>query len=192
MDRLVDSSLGSLFKSNTKGQNCSWRIILPSRSDKLTYISLKMAEVVKVSRSWNKIVEPQLLPKKQNWICFSILTTRKYLKLEIQSTSESSGWKKIVCLFFGRSYGSTILFQDLLTFRRSSNFMFFFNSVGKFQRNLTPTPPTLSRRPKVWTFWEALKIWKHLPHGLDVYYCNFTKHEEDCTNFCVLLRKSEL
>ena len=48
--------------------------------------------------------------------------TRKYLKLEIEiqvsSISESSGKKnKIMRLFFGRSYGSTILFRDLLTIR---------------------------------------------------------------------------
>ena len=56
-------------------------------------------------------------------ICFSILMTRKYLKLEIEiqvsSITESSGKKnKFVRLFFGRNYGSTILFRDLLTIKR--------------------------------------------------------------------------
>ena len=45
---------------------------------------------------------------------------------------------------------------------------------------------------KVRNFWEVHKIWKNLPHGLDVYLSKCTKHEEDCANFCVLLRKSEL
>ena len=53
-------------------------------------------------------------------ICFSILTRWKYLKLQIEIQvsiiSESSGQKnKFILLFFGRSLGSTILFQDLLT-----------------------------------------------------------------------------
>ena len=40
-------------------------------------------------------------PKNDARICFSILTTRKYLKLEIE-------------IQVGRSYSSTILFRDLL------------------------------------------------------------------------------
>ena len=38
----------------------------------------------KVSRSRNKIVEPYLLPKNERTIFFSILMTRKYLKLEFR------------------------------------------------------------------------------------------------------------
>ena len=47
---------------------------------------------IKVSRSRNKIVETQLLPNQTNkFVCF-------------------------FCSFYGRSYYSTILFRDLLTF----------------------------------------------------------------------------
>ena len=44
------------------------------------------------------------------------------------------------------------------------------------------------------TFWETHKNWKNLPHALDVYFkvIKCSKHEEDCANFCVLFRKSEL
>ena len=70
--------------------------------------------------------------KMNERICFSILTTRKYLKLEIEiqvsSISESSGQKnKFVCSFFGRSFGSTILFRDLLTFNGGGTLK--FNSI---------------------------------------------------------------
>ena len=42
---------------------------------------------------------------------------------------------------------------------------------------------------KVRTFWEAHKIWKNLPHGLDVYYVSKRpKHGEDFANSCVLLK----
>ena len=52
--------------------------------------------------------------KTDERICFSILMTWKYLKLEVRfhasSTSELSGQKnKFVRLFFGRRYRSTIL-----------------------------------------------------------------------------------
>ena len=37
------------------------------------------------------------------------------------------------------------------------------------------------------------KFEKNLPHGFDVYCLSkCTKHEEDCANFCLLLKKSEL
>ena len=41
-------------------------------------------KAVNFSRSQNKIVEPELLQKTNERICFSILTTQKYLKLEIE------------------------------------------------------------------------------------------------------------
>ena len=81
--------------------------------------------MLKVSRSRNKIVEPNFSHKMNGQICFFILTTQKYLKLEFQfqvsSISESSGAQdrktnSSIC-FFWRSYGLTILFRDLLTFR---------------------------------------------------------------------------
>ena len=46
---------------------------------------------------------------------------------------------------------------------------------------------------KVRTFWEALKIWKNLPHGFDKSADLLSKrqnHEEDFFKICVLLRKS--
>ena len=63
-------------------------------------------------------------PKKRTDIfVFAILTVRKYLKLgmeiQVSSIPGSPGKKnKRVRLFFGRSYCSTILFRDLLTFSR--------------------------------------------------------------------------
>ena len=51
--------------------------------------------LLEVSRSWNKIVEPEILPKNNPTNSFSILTTRKYLKHEfwfqVSNISESSG-----------------------------------------------------------------------------------------------------
>ena len=51
-------------------------------------------------------------------IRFSILTVRKYLKLKFkfQVFPSRQDRKKQICLFFGRSYDSTFLFQDLMTF----------------------------------------------------------------------------
>ena len=58
-------------------------------------ISTTWAFALKVSRCWIKIVELKLLQKTNEQICFSILTTRKYLKLEneiqVSSISESAG-----------------------------------------------------------------------------------------------------
>ena len=48
---------------------------------------------------------------------------------------------------------------------------------------------------KVRTFWEALKIWKNLPHAFDKSADLLSKHQnhkEDFFKICVLLRKSEL
>ena len=48
---------------------------------------------------------------------------------------------------------------------------------------------------KVRTFWEALKIWKNLPHAFDKSADWLNKrqnHEEDFFKICVLLRKFEL
>ena len=42
---------------------------------------------LKVSNSQKGIVEPKLLPKTNDQICFSILTVRIYLKLEIEISS---------------------------------------------------------------------------------------------------------
>ena len=69
-------------------------------------------KVLKVSRSPNKIVEPVTSPKKGNeQVCFSILKTRKYLKLALQfqisSISKSSGIrmkKQIRPLLFFRNF----------------------------------------------------------------------------------------
>ena len=54
-----------------------------------------MAARLKVSESRNKIVEPKLLPKNE--------------KKRTQDTILSGS-------FIGRSFGSTIMFRDLLTF----------------------------------------------------------------------------
>ena len=45
---------------------------------------------------------------------------------------------------------------------------------------------------KVRTFWEGHKIWKKSFSRFGRLLSKCTKHEEDCANFCVLLRKSEL
>ena len=63
----------------------------------------------------------QFSQKTNGLICFPTLTTQKYWKLEfryqVSSFSKSLVYKnKFIPLFFGRSYGSTILFRDLLTF----------------------------------------------------------------------------
>ena len=63
-------------------------------------------------------ISSSVFPIHQQRKNFSILTTRKYLKLEfrlqVSSISESSGQKnKFVRLFSGKSYGSTILFRDV-------------------------------------------------------------------------------
>ena len=45
-------------------------------------------------------------------------------------------------------------------------------------------------RIKVQLFWEGHKNFRNLPHGFDVHKCQ--NHEEDCANFCGLLRNAEL
>ena len=55
--------------------------------------------------------------KINKWICFSILTTWIYLKLEFGfQVFRSHQDRKQICSFLGEFYGSTILFRDLLTF----------------------------------------------------------------------------
>ena len=52
-------------------------------------------------------------------VLFYKIQARPQFWFQVSSISESSGQKnKFVCSFFGRSYGSTILFRDLLTFRK--------------------------------------------------------------------------
>ena len=45
---------------------------------------------------------------------------------------------------------------------------------------------------KIWTFWEAYKIWKKSSSWFGRLQSKCTKHEEDYANLWVLLRKSEL
>ena len=45
---------------------------------------------------------------------------------------------------------------------------------------------------KVQLFWEGHKNLCNLPHALDLHNYKTSEHEEDCTNFCGLLRKAEL
>ena len=68
--------------------------------------------MIEVSWSRNKIdIAITSLKKKMNkQICFSILTTWKYMKLEIKIQVSNK------FVFFLRSYGSIILFRDQLTF----------------------------------------------------------------------------
>ena len=57
--------------------------------------------------------------KTNRWGYFSFLTTRQYLKIEIEiQVSSTTGSSGQICsfIFFGRSYDSTILYWDLLTF----------------------------------------------------------------------------
>ena len=66
--------------------------------------------LLKVSRSRNKIVEPQILPKKQT----NILV---FLSWTVYCSSQDGKTNSFVG-FFGRIWGSTVLFWDLLTFLR--------------------------------------------------------------------------
>ena len=54
---------------------------------------------------------------------------------------------------------------------------------------------TKTKSCKVWTFWEAHKIWKNLSHGFDKLADLLSKrqnHEENCAKICGLLVKTEL
>ena len=77
--------------------------------------------LLKVSKSQKQNCHPKLIPKMNRRICFSILTVRNYLKLEIETSSfmyfRTLRIEKQICLFFlWRSFGTTILllrFTDL-------------------------------------------------------------------------------
>ena len=75
---------------------------------------------IKVSRSRNKIVEPQLLLNQTNKFVFLSWwlgnTQNLILKFKIQVFPSRRDRKTNLLVWFGRSYYSTILFRDLLTF----------------------------------------------------------------------------
>ena len=77
--------------------------------------------------------------KTNGRICFSILMTGKYLKLEFWFQVFPSHQDRKSISFFGRSYGSTILFPDLLTFRLTIFFIMGQSMTTKLL--LAPFPP---------------------------------------------------
>ena len=70
-------------------------------------------------------------------ICFSILTTVQDRK------------NKLICFFFGRIYGSSILFQDLLTFKT-------YNKKREGKKS-----PIL-RKHDLWNTLDYMRIWSSL------------------------------
>ena len=80
--------------------------------------------LLKVSRYRNKIFEPKLLPKNKRMIFFLSwqlgntwnLKLKSKFKFQVFPHHEDRKTNLFVC-FFGRSYGLTMLFWDLLTFR---------------------------------------------------------------------------
>ena len=85
--------------------------------------SLYFQFTLKVSKSQKQNCRKKLLPKMNGQICFSILTIRNYLKLEIEISSFK--WfrtvrieKQIRPFIFGRSFFRQFCFWDLLTFSR--------------------------------------------------------------------------
>ena len=73
-------------------------------------------KALKVGRSRNKFVFWEKLRLEKETNLFFYLDSPILLK--VSSISGQSGLKKIIRLFFGRSYDSTISFRDLLTFRK--------------------------------------------------------------------------
>ena len=76
----------------------------------------------KVGKSQKQNWRKKLLPKMNGQICFSILTVRNYLKLEILIASfklfRTVRIEKQICPFiFGRNFFRQFCFWDLLTFR---------------------------------------------------------------------------
>ena len=79
---------------------------------------------VKVSRSQNKIVEAHFSQKTIERICFSILTVRKYLKLEFRfQVSSISGPS-------GQKIKSAHFFLNLLTFTSLHGFLQFSEGLS--------------------------------------------------------------
>ena len=77
---------------------------------------------LKVSKYQKLNCRKKILPKMNGGICFSILTVRKYLKLEIEISSFK--WFRTIRIekqtrpfIFGRSFFRQFCFWDLLTFR---------------------------------------------------------------------------
>ena len=96
----------------------------------LTY----MLSTLKVSKSQKQNCRKKLLPKMNERICFSILTVRNYLKLEISISSFKyirtvRIEKQIRSFIFGRSFFQQFCFWDLLTFRQKSSLCCYAQTV---------------------------------------------------------------
>ena len=127
-------------------------------------------------------------------ICFSILTVRKYLKHESRSSSFKyfrtvKIEKQIHPFVFGRSYGSTILFRDLLTFSIHFKGLAwekqFYNWYRDKPKSCEPLSTTLSERAYLLDTWHsALYTYALFPSVLSK--INFV--DLQCKKYICLLR----
>ena len=118
---------------------------------------------------WKK---KQLLIQKQLALLFQSIFREVKQNVSEKSIKNWTPWMILGCLYYTmyivHRSGGTVL-----------------NSVG------TSKSKTINVI-KVRTFWEAHKIWKKSSSWFGRLLSKCIKHEEDCANFCLLLRKSEL